>query len=150
AEVAQIRNKLANHEALSRVIDPQLEQLLLNVTLLEDEDKDALDQARTQKDKAEDALARFQFPEAAQQAWQGLDRLNEVQPASALPLYGDLAFILGQAKLFDRKPAEAALAFALVHRLQPMRRVDPARYLPEVVTAFDKAKPTPATVDVEV
>jgi len=146
AVAEQIKRELTNHEALSRVLEN--EPLLIG-KLLEDEDQRALDDARNEKEHAENALADFKFAEAADHAVRGMDWLNNAHPAGALGLYADLAFVLGQAKLGEKKPDEAGLAFAFVHRLQDKRRVDPSRYLPEVVVAFAKAQPAPATIALE-
>jgi hypothetical protein len=144
-----IKRALTNHEELIPVLDPTLEQTLRGV-LLQDENKDALDEARAAKEAAENALAEFSFADAAKHAVTGMDKLNNVDPAAAIALYADLAFVYGQAKLGEKNPQETNLAFAFVHRLQDRRRVDPSRYLPEVVTAYDKARPAPATLSLDV
>jgi hypothetical protein len=145
----EIREQLLNHEALSRILDPSLEKILLGEPLY-DEDKSGLDGARAAKERAENALAEFKFAQAADEAANGMDKLNSVNPPAALALYADLAFVLGQARLGEKKLDLASHAFALVHRLQEKRHVDPSRYLPEVVAAYDKAQPAPATLSVEV
>jgi len=145
----EIREYLLNHEALSRILDPTLEQILL-VEPLWNEDKAALDEVRPFKQRAENALAEFNFANAADEAANGMDRLRKVNPAAAVSLYADLAFVLGQARLGEKKLDLASRAFVLVHRLQPNRRVDSSRYLDEVVAAYAKAQPAPATLTVEV
>jgi len=149
AVATEIRERLLNHEELSRILDPDLEKTLLG-NLLQDEDKPSLDKARAAKERAENALAEFKFADAGAAAVDGMDTLQNVDPPAAVALYADLEFILGQARLGEKKLDLASRAFALVHRLQDRRRVDPSRYLPEVVAAYDKAQPAPATLSIEV
>ena len=109
---------------------------------LDDEDKDALDEARKDKQQAEEQLAppNFKFQAAAAAATAGEDALSTATPTPAvLELYADLAFAHGRALLGDKKPKEAADAFALVHRLSPGRTLDPGTYLPELIKAFQDA-----------
>jgi hypothetical protein len=94
------------------------------------------------KGTAEDALAKFDYRKADDDAVKGLDALNSAAPTpGTMSLASDLAVIVGQAKLGKNEPVDAARWFALAHRLTPNRHLDPAQYLPEVVTAYDQAKP---------
>jgi len=54
-------------------------------------------------------------------------------------LYGDLALVVALSLLDQHKPADAATVFALVHRLDPTRQLDPGRYSPDVLAAYKRA-----------
>lgn len=135
----QLYAELANHPDLQALADPAISAELYGEN--PDEDADKLKDARLAKDDAEAELARFRFELAASSAARGQTQLHLVAPiGSATQLYAQLAFVLGQARLGLRKPAEAAEAFALAHRLDPAFAPDPARYLPDIIGAFDAAK----------
>lgn len=136
--------KLARDLAKELGDHPQLRNVLSYADDLrgpvDDEDKDALDEARKHKTRAEELLAppNFKFEAAATEATAGEDALGGATPTPAvLELYADLAFAHGRALLGARRPKEAADAFGLVHRLSPGRTLDPGTYLPELIKAFD-------------
>ncbi|MEJ7603308.1 MAG: hypothetical protein WKG01_35805 [Kofleriaceae bacterium] len=130
---------LLDHPALSPVPDPALPGELMGAFV--DEDADRVSRTRTDKQSAEDRLAAYQFASAASTARDAQDTLLRAHPSpSVIKLYGELAFVLGQARLGERKPSEAAAAFLLAHHLMPAFAPDPARYVPEVLQAFEGAK----------
>jgi hypothetical protein len=118
-----------------------------------DEDKPHLDAAQKLEGEAEDALAQLDDAQAAKAAASGMLELAAVKPSpQMLGLYADLAFSYGQAQIGLRKPNEASLAFALAHRLDPLRRPDPTRYQPNIVQAYAAAaakQTIPAKLDVK-
>ncbi len=135
----QLYAELANHPDLQALADPAISAELYGEN--SDEDGFKLEDARLAKDEAEAQLARFEFGLAANSALRGQVELHGVAPTgTATQLYAQLAFVLGQAELGLRKPTEATEAFALAHRLAPAFAPDPARYLPDIIGAFDAAK----------
>jgi hypothetical protein len=108
-----------------------------------DDDLDQIQNATNSKEAAERALASYRFEIAQESATGGQDALRRVMPGApvVLPLYAQLTFLRAQALLGSpRQAAEASAAFALAHRLYPQFVPDAARYLPEVVEAYDAAK----------
>ena len=105
-----------------------------------DEDKPFVDNARKYLQQADDALAQFDYRAAAQDALAARNQLVWVTPTVALPLYTDATLVLGQAQLGQSQQNDAGQSFALVHRLDPLRQLDPGRYLPEIVQ-FYQANP---------
>ncbi|MBA3395132.1 MAG: hypothetical protein H0T89_20965 [Deltaproteobacteria bacterium] len=135
----QLHTELANHPDLQALADPAISAELYGEN--PDEDGFKLKDARLAKDDAEAQLARFEFGLAANSAARGQAELHLVAPIGTVTaLYAQLAFVLGQAQLGLRRPAEAGEAFALAHRLDPALAPDPARYLPDIIGAFDAAK----------
>ncbi len=132
-------NELNNHKQLKPIDDQSLFAELIGT--VEDEDAAPLEDARKSMASAEQQLAQFSFVNAANSAIAGQDRLAHATPKPAvIAVYAELAFVLGQARLGERKPELAASAFALAHRLNPSFTPDAARYLPEIVQAFEAAK----------
>jgi hypothetical protein len=138
-------NELNNHLDLKPIDDQSLFAELIGA--FKDEDAERLEDARKAKLSAEQQLSQFNFPTAADHAISGQDTLAYATPTPAVvAVYAELAFVLGQARLGERKPKEAATAFALTHELDPGFVPDAARYLPEVVQAFEAARSvTPGT-----
>lgn len=108
----------------------------------ESEDKKPLEDAKQALANAEDALTQFDYKQAALDAEAGRSLLTQVTPTEMAGPYTELTLVLGQALLGERKPNDAARAFALVHRLDPMRQLDPARYLPEIVDFYRLSTPS--------
>jgi hypothetical protein len=137
----QLYATLLDHPDLSPLPDPSLNPALQG--RFDDENADALQQARSSRAEAESnlGLATPDFKTAASYARTGLDRLSQVAPSvpDLKQVYADLMFDFGYAQLGQGKDADARLAFRLCHRLDPSRQVDRARYLPEIADAFDKA-----------
>nr|HEX4316174.1 hypothetical protein [Kofleriaceae bacterium] len=104
-----------------------------------DEDERNLTVAAAAYETAKTALATYAFADAAKSAQAGEDRMLEVTPNARIELRAQLRVVHGIALLAD-KPADAAAQFALAQRLAPNLVLDPARYLPEVVDAFAKAR----------
>jgi len=140
----QLYGELANHPELQPLADPAIAAELFG----DDEGEDAryLREARAAKDEAEVQLGgRFDFRRAEELARTGQDALLLATPsASAIVLYARLAFVLGQAQLGLRRPADAAVSFALAHRLDPGFVPSGADYPPDVVEAYLAAKPAGA------
>ena len=101
-----------------------------------DEDRDHLETAKQDLQQAEDALTQFDYRAAKTDADGARENLRWVTPTVALPLYTEATLVLGQAQLGLSQPNDAAQAFGLVHRLDPMRQLDPGRYLPEIVDFY--------------
>jgi hypothetical protein len=140
---------LLGHWALQPLGNRELDAALTGA--FRDEDRAGLDDGRKAIARADDELAEFKYEDAAATARDGLAALATVTPSAAVAPVAELAFALGEASLGQRKPQDASLAFALVQRLDPMRRVDPARYLPGIVNAFEAARtihPVRASLDV--
>lgn len=109
-----------------------------------DENRDKLASAESSRVRAEKSLSEFAFPVAVSMAQVGHEALHTVVPSThAIGLYADLALVLAKARLGENQQAEAARFFGLVHQLTPGRRLDPALHLPEVVAAFEAARPIP-------
>ena len=109
---------LLDHPMLSPVPDPALPGELMGAFV--DEDADRIARTRTDKQSAEDRLAAYQFASAASTARDAQDTLLRAHPSpSVIKLYGELAFVLGQARLGERRPLEAAAAFRLAYHLMP-------------------------------
>jgi hypothetical protein len=140
---AGLGDALIDHNGLQPLGDPSVAAALLGP--IAEEDSARLQAAERARGDALDLLAQFDVAAAASRALAGQAELLDVGPSpAALALYADLAFALGQARLADRQPQAAAAAFALTHRLAPGRKLELARYLPEVVQAFEAAVTPPA------
>ena len=111
---------------------------------LDDPDRGPLAAARDRLQKAEEFLVAFNYGNAILYADDGRNALHAVTPTAARQLYADLTFVRGQASLADGRTDDALASFALVARLDPARKLDPARYLPEVVAAYATATSTAA------
>jgi hypothetical protein len=102
--------------------------------------EDRLAQARSLLAAAKDAYAGFQFERA-------LEQLARVNPLLAEQHYSDkLAKILAERYVLEglvyvgaKNPSRAEAAFAMVKRLRPDRKLDPATYHPRIVELFAKA-----------
>jgi hypothetical protein len=132
---------LFGHPDLSPIQDASIPPRLYGE--FSDTDVDNIDSASNSKETAESALAGYRFEIAQQSAANGQDALRRVVPRAVVvvPLYAQLTFLRAQALLgMPRQAADAAAAFALAHRLDPTFVPDAARYLPEVVQAYDAAK----------
>jgi hypothetical protein len=141
-------DELQVHWALRALGDPALDMLLQD--RIESEDAQPLADAKADLEAAEDALTQFDYKEAVARAEAGRAKLTGVTPAEMVAPYADLTLVLGQALLGVRKPDEAARAFELVHTLDPMRQLDPARYLPEIVDRFRQDMPKTETAKLQV
>lgn len=132
---------LVSHPELQPIPDSKMASELYGEFM--EDDRDNIKDAGLSKGLAEDALAGFNLPDAQRHAGDGQEKLQQVVPSvAAVPrLYSQLAFIRGQALLgIPRDAPEAPKQFALAHRLDPSFVPDAARYLPDVVQAFENAK----------
>lgn len=136
-----VGNALYGHRALRPLADPDMVSELLGG--FDDENLNQWKTAEDYRARAERWLSQFSFTTAASDAEAGQEALHGATPnTQVVALYADLAFAYATAKLGESRAREAAEAFALVHRLSPDRKLDAARYLPEVVQAFDAARAT--------
>lgn len=93
---------------------------------------------------ARERLGRFLDAEAAAMARAAQDAAaGDADRAATREVLADLAFVEAMAIAGGGDLAAATPTFALVHRLSPGRTLDPARYLPEVIRAFDAAATPP-------
>ena len=116
-----------------------------------DEDHDHLDATKKYLQQADDALSQFDFRAAKEDAEAARQALWWVTPTTALPLYADATLLLGQALLGEGKHNnEATQAFALVRRLDPMRQLDPGRYLQEIVDFYRQSTPRTDTAKLQI
>lgn len=105
-----------------------------------DEDEEAIKNALDDKATAENAVTDYKFPEAASAADNGLFRLYRATPTPrVLALSAELAFLLGAARLGERQVEPANVAFRFARTLDPTFKPDAARYLREIVQAFESA-----------
>lgn len=132
-----LRAELVKHPELQRVLLPADETALVGA--FPDDDLRYLDEAARSQRAADGELAQFQLPSAIQQARAGQRQLLMAAPPSTIAPYAELTLTLAIAQFQNHEP-EAAASFALVHRLAPTRALDPVRYLPELVEAFDQAR----------
>ncbi|MEO8841338.1 MAG: hypothetical protein ABI591_31870 [Kofleriaceae bacterium] len=92
-------------------------------------------------------------PTAVSQARLGQAELAQVVPTIQVQsLYADLSLVIGLALLDEGRSQEAAYALALVHRIEPLVELDPARYPPDSVAAFkhaSEAKPPVVALEIK-
>jgi hypothetical protein len=104
-----------------------------------DEDAAVAADARAALDQADEALGAFNDTTALGAAAAGETRLLAAAPRPAIvELLSNLVFTEGLAR-FPNDPDGARLAFAEVHRLTPDRVLDPARFVPEVIEAYESS-----------
>lgn len=142
---------LGTHPELRRVPSVAYEGALLGKP--PDDDAQKIGSATTSLATAEKALADYNSPAANASAESGLTNLDQVAPAAAAPIFAQLAFVRGQAQLGLKHPDEARSWFTLVHAITPNRVLDPDRFFPEVIEAYDRSRIDPskkdATIDVK-
>ena len=134
----QVIAELDRHPDLRSLVDPTDAAALKD--RIEDPDKAGLDAALQFKTQAEAELEQFNNDRALTFTELGRKALLTVQPSAAVRLYADLAFLEGLAYLADVRSSDADAAFVQCARLDPARTLDPARFLPQVVTAYARAK----------
>jgi hypothetical protein len=130
---------LLGHPDLQPIVDASIPPELYGE--FRDSDRDRVANALNTKQTAEGALTSYRFDAAQESAKNGQQELQQVTPSiDAIKLYAQLCFVRGQALLgIPRQAHEATAQFALAHRLDPAFVPDPARYLPDVVQAFEAA-----------
>jgi hypothetical protein len=117
-----------------------------------DERQGTASEARSALTRARDALVRFDHADAIAEADRGLARALELAPdAEISKLLADLAFARGLARHGAKLSTEASGDFALVHRLDAGRTLDPVKYKRDVVAVFDAAATAgdPVALDIE-
>jgi hypothetical protein len=138
-------DQLQVHWALRSLGNASLDAALEGPLVPDDGEDLHLKAAREDLARAEDFLTQFDYEHATKEARGARNELVWVSPQKMTALYADATLVLGQALLGDGKRAEAQQAFGLVHRLDPMRRLDPGRYLPEIVEAYNLSTPSTET-----
>lgn len=135
---ASIYRALNLSDVLRRPDRRQFEPYLTGPLL--DEDSGHLENARNDRGGAEYQLfVEYNAPAAAKEAGQGELELQAVTPTDEVrALYAALTLLKGLA-LLDHDAGGAARAFALSHRLDPTTTLDPARYPPDIIAAFNAA-----------
>ena len=104
-----------------------------------DETEAARAEASAALARARDARARFDDKDAIAGAGRGLASAVSLPPSKDVAvLMADLAFVRAIAER-KKDGKGAARDFALVHRLDPGRTLDPVKYQPEEIEAFEKA-----------
>jgi hypothetical protein len=103
-------------------------------------------EARTHLETAAAAMARFDHPRARRALTRAENALLSRPPEPALiEMLAEVSFETGLVHLREQNRGLALDSFRLVHRLAPQRApLDPARYPPDVVKAFDAARKPPA------
>jgi hypothetical protein len=139
---ALVRQALVAEEDLSPLAPGALSRALEHALPPESAVDRALAEARGQLDAANLALARFDHPEARRALRRAEGSLVLVAPdPRARELLTEVAFQSGVLHLREQNRGLTIDAFRLVHRLAPDRpALDPARYSPEVVSAFSAAR----------
>ena len=138
----QLYAALINHWALQPLKTGGLNDALQGDFV--DEDSKWLADARDKRVAAEDALARFDFPNALAYAEEGEQLAPAMSPAAAAVVCADLALDGGVAQLAGHDRDEAARRLAFTHRLDPGRALDPVRYSPDILEAYRAAAAAPA------
>jgi hypothetical protein len=102
-------------------------------------------EAKTHLEAAASAMARFDHPQGRRALARAQAALLALPPEPALTLLlAEVSFETGLVHLREQNRGLAIDAFRLVHRLIPQPPpLDPARYPPEVVKAFDAARKAP-------
>jgi len=108
----------------------------------------AIAEARTHLETATAAMARFDHPQARRALARAEAALLAQPPNPALiALLAEVSFETGLVHLREQNRGLALDSFRLVHRLQPQSApLDPARYPPDVVKAYDAARRAPSGI----
>jgi hypothetical protein len=142
AAAALRRALLVEQSELSPLAAGDLSRALEEVLPSETESDLALRQARGQLDAAQEAMAQFEPALARRALARAESLLLAVPPDDAVvQLLAEVSFQAGLVHLSDQNRGLAVDAFRQTLRLAPeRRRLDPARYPPEVVQAFEAAR----------
>ncbi len=101
--------------------------------------------------EAQKLLTPVGYRQAAMLARSAQDRLARLAGEPEVrALLADLVLVEGLAVAGETGPAAARPLFMLVHRLSPGRTLDPGRFLPHVVRAFEEAAVTGVTGRLEI
>jgi len=128
-----------NRSNVLRRLDRRELEVYLTGTLL-DEDHDRIESARNHRALADRQLfVSYDAKAAEMEAGYGELELQAVTPTDEVrALYAELTLLEGLA-LLEHDAAGAERAFALTHRLDPTTTLDPARYPPDIIDAFNHA-----------
>jgi hypothetical protein len=133
-----VASELARHPRLVPISDATLAAAM--VAPVQDLAASSVSNANDAIQSAEESLSRFATTAAIAQATSGLLELERVEPTTAhMAMYWQLAFVIGRAALTDRNPQLANRWFSLAARVAPSARPDPARYVSNVLSAFQTA-----------
>ncbi|HEY1811829.1 MAG TPA: hypothetical protein VGG74_05700 [Kofleriaceae bacterium] len=107
-----------------------------------DEDGGHIQAARNHFASAENELLNlYDSAAAVAEAANGESELQSVTPTDDVrALYAQLSLMRGLALLDQHDTAGATRAFELSHRLDATAQLDPARYPPDITSAFERAK----------
>jgi hypothetical protein len=93
---------------------------------------------------ADDAIAKFDYDKALIQLFRAERPLIDKRPSKdSRQRLADINFKLGLIYLAQGSRDRARKAFGAVHFLVPSTELDPARYPPDAVGAFERARPSP-------
>ncbi|MDB4959952.1 MAG: hypothetical protein JWO36_7521 [Myxococcales bacterium] len=135
----QFYRVLLGHWALQPLDTAELDASLQGELL--DEDKARIERAGRNRTAAEAALFDFNFATTRTEVTQGQRDLDAVAPTQvSTALYADLELQLAYASFNEHKLADMSRQLALVYRLSPKKPLDPARYAPEFIEAYEAAK----------
>lgn len=138
--VVRLDAQLAREDALGAVASERRPALVGGIA---DTRQTATSEARSALIRARDALGRFDHADAIAEADRGLARGVELVPDPEIAkLLADLAFVRGLAQHDAKRDPDASRDFALVHRLDAGRTLDPIKYRPAVVELFEAAAAT--------
>ncbi len=134
-----------NLSEVLRVPDRRELETALTGPLL-DEDGTHIQNARDDRGRAENELfTNYDAKQAGAEAGNGEIELQKVTPTDETrALYAQLSLLRGLALLDQHEPGGAARAFALTHRIDPATQLDPTRYPPDIIDAFQRAATAPA------
>ena len=139
AKAQEIDKALNNHADLKPHDDSSISYELY--AELVDSEAQAIGRSRKHLQDAEIQFENREFAAAAETARLGQNELSSLAPTpQVVKLHAALTFVLAQARLGERKPAEATALFRLVHQLDSDFQPNAARTLPEVISAFEAAK----------
>ena len=141
-QAAAVRTALAAEKALVPLEPGDLSRALEQTLPAESAVDEALGQAGTLLTSARTALAGFEHQKARLALRDAEAVLLTVPPEPRVVTeLAEVAFQLGLVHLREQNRGLAIDAFRLAHALVPARpALDPARYPPEVVSAFDAAR----------
>jgi len=133
----ELRLALEVHADLRPIQRPTEAAALIEA--IDDPDAARLERALDSRARTEEQLGQLEHATALRYARDGQAELLYVSPSLAAKPYAQLAVLVGVAHFNEHQIAEAHTAFALARRLDPSYALEPARYIPEIVEAYDEA-----------
>jgi len=146
AAARDLRDRMAGEPQLSPLPSGDLSRALEGELPAGSPADRAISEARTHQETAAAAMARFDHPQSRRALSRAEVALLSQPPAPAITaLLAEVSFETGLVHLREQNRGLALDSFRLVHRLQPdSPPLDPARFPPDVVKAFDAARKPPA------